>query len=248
MIIKTEDDLTYLKESGRICSLALKTGISSIKSDISTLEINNIVESVILDNGGKPAFLGYNAGEGPYPFATCVCINHQLVHAIPQKNVIVKKGDLVTIDVGVNFKGLITDSSNTIEVETNNEQFFLNTGRRALKAALKQAVALNHVEDISYEMQKEVEGAGFNVSLDLVGHGVGKKLHEEPQIPCYGRKGRGALLTKGLVIAIEIMYMKGKPTLVLGEDGFSFDTKDKSLSAQIEHTVVVTDKEPLILV
>ena len=109
-------------------------------------------------------------------------------------------------------------------------------------------MCLNHIGGISCEMHKAVEGAGFNVSLDLVGHGVGKKLHEEPQVPCYGKKGKGVVLTKGMVLAIEIMYMKGKPNLVLGEDGFSFDTKDKSLSAQIEHTVVVTDEDPIILV
>ncbi len=248
MIVKNDKDLNYLKESGRICKLALQTGISAIKPGLTTMEINDIVHKVIVDEGGKPAFLGYNAGEGPYPYATCVCINYQLVHAIPRTDAIIKKGDLVTIDVGVDFRGLITDSSNTIEVETNNEQFFLNTGRRALKAAVKQAKAYNKIGDISYEMQKEVEGAGFNVSLDLVGHGVGHKLHEEPQIPCYGHKGRGLQLINGMVLAIEIMYMKGSPKLVLGEDDFSFDTKDKSLSAQIEHTIVVTDKDPIILV
>lgn len=248
MLVTTSDQLKKITKSGEICKSALKKGLSFIKPGISTFELNKVVADYIKSQGAKAAFYGYNAGEGPYPFETCICLNHQLVHAIPSKKVIIKSGDLVTIDVGVIYEGHYTDSAYTVEVNSANEDYFLNTGKRSLKAAIKNAVVGKKIGDISSAMQKEVEASGFTVSLDLVGHGVGKALHEPPQIPCFGKKNTGQLLKEGEVLAIEVMYMKGKPALVLGEDGFSFDTKDKSLSAQFEHTIIVRDKKPQIIV
>jgi len=162
--------------------------------------------------------------------------------------VLVKKGDLVTIDVGVVYKGINTDTAYTVEVNSKKQTFFLNTGKKALKKAVNQAIVGNKIGDISFFMEDTALKAGFNVSYDLVGHGIGYKLHEPPQIPCYGRKHSGERLNENQVLAIEIMYMQGENTLALGKDGFSFDTKDKSLSAQFEHTVVVSKNKPIIIV
>lgn len=248
MILKTEEELQNYIIAGKIHKTALDEGIKCIYEGVSTFDINKKVASVIKDQGARPSFLGYNAGDGKYPFESCICINHQLVHALPSKNVIVKKGDIVTIDLGILYKGINTDGAYTVEVGSSNEQFFLNTGKRALKEGIKQAIVGKKVGDISSAMQKCVENAGFTVSVDLVGHGIGKKLHEPPQIPCFGKKGTGEILIKNMVIAVEIMYMKGQSPLVLGNDGYSFDTKDKSLSAQFEHTLIVSEKLPIVIV
>lgn len=248
MILKNKNDFNSYLIAGKIHKAALNEGLKSIVEGISTHEINKRLAEVIIKQGGRPSFLGYDAGDGPYPFESCISVNHQLVHALPSPNVIIKRGDIVTIDLGVLYRGINTDAAYTVEVGSSNEQFFLNTGKRALNMAIKQAVVGKKVGDISSAMQKCVEGAGFNVSVDLVGHGIGKKLHEPPQIPCFGKKGVGETLIKNMVIAIEVMYMKGKPSLVLGNDGYSFDTKDKSLSAQFEHTVVVSEKSPIVIV
>jgi methionyl aminopeptidase len=218
-----------------------------IKPGVNTLEIDAFIKKEIENQKGIPSFLNYDTRAGIYPYSSCIALNYQLVHTTPKKDVIIQNGDLVTIDLAVNYKGIHADTAYTIEVGTNNEEHFLNVGKRALKNALKAAKAGNKIGDISYEMQKEVEKFGFNVSYDLVGHGIGHKMWEPPQIPCFGQKGTGLKLEKSQALAIEIMYMKGSPRLKLGEDGFSMDTADKSLSAQFEHTIIVTDSNPIII-
>lgn len=249
MIIDNHKQLEALREGGKINKQILQQALEMAVPDISTYEIEKFVVKEMNRHGVIPSFLGYDAGDGPYPFATCIGINHQLVHTLPSKRAIIKKGDVVTIDMGVLHKGFHTDTAFTVEVGgTNDYKHFLTTGKKALKNAIRQAKTGNYTGDLSYEMQKTVESAGYNVSVDLVGHGIGKKLHEPPQVLCYGKRGTGDLLVKGMVLAVEIMYMAGNSDLTLGEDNFSLDTLDGSVSGQFEHTLVVGEKGPEILV
>ena len=249
MILNNIKQLQYLRQGGNINRSILEGALNIIRPNITTLDIETFVSKKIQEYEVQPAFLGYDAGDGPYPFATCVSVNHQLVHTLPSKKSKIKKGDLVTIDMGVIYKGLNTDTAYTVEVGNGHvHDVFLSAGKAGLNNALKKAKVGNRIGDLSYEMQKSAEGAGFNVSVDLVGHGIGKKLHEPPQIPCYGKKDTGERLKEGMVLAIEIMYMQGSPKLTIGEDGFSLDTFDGSLSAQFEHTVVIGKKGCEILV
>lgn len=247
MILTRKEQYNCYLECGKIAKEALVAGLNSIKVGSTTLEINNVCAKVIKKYNATPSFLNYNNGDGVYPFETCVCLNDELVHAIPSKYRIIKKGDLVTIDLGVFYKGLHTDLSYTKEVETKNHSFFLNVGKKALKRAINLAIVGKKIGDLSSEMQKTVEDSNFSVSVDLVGHGIGEKLHEKPQIPCFGKRNMGERLIEGMVLAVEIMYMMGKPDIKIGKDGFAYVTKDGSLSAQFEHTVIVQKGEPIIV-
>lgn len=247
MILKNKNDLKNLVKSGQISKSALSLAISSIEAGVKTIDIENKVHEHIKKQGGKPAFLGYDAGDGPYPFATCISVNNVLVHGLPSKYVI-QKGDIVTVDLGTIYNQIYTDTSYTIEVGTTEQSHFLNTGKKALKRAISQAISGNKIGDISYYMQHITESNGYTVSPDLVGHGIGKSLHESPQIPCLGKKNTGQKLVENQVLAIEIMYMKGKSALVMSEDNFGIETKDYSLSAQFEHTVLVKNNKPQIIV
>lgn len=249
MIIRNDQDLQNLRFGGKINKKILSETLGIIKPGISTMDIENFVIGRMKEFKVTPSFLNYNAGDGPYPFYTCVSINHQLVHTLPSDTAIIKEGDLVTVDMGVKYNGLHTDTAFTIEAGDTNKHFeFLKAGQKGLENALKRAVVGNRLGDVSYEMQKAVESAGFNVSRDLVGHGIGNKLHEPPQVLCYGRRGTGEALVKNQVLAIEVMYMEKDTRLVVGDDGFSLDTYDRGLSAQFEHTVVVKSGNCEILV
>ena len=247
MIAHNESQIAILKECGRIAKQALSEGMQAAEAGVSTLEINNVVEKTIRLLKGTPSFLGYATGDGSYPFATCTPVNYQLVHTLPSDKVILKVGDILTLDLGVFYGGFHTDVAHTIEIESSKNTRFLMAGKKALEKGLSATKAGNRVGDISFELQRVIESYGFNVSVDLVGHGIGKNLHEPPQIPCFGKKRSGELLEKGHVLAVEVMYMAGESGLVLGKDGFSLETRDKSLSAQFEHTLLVTDSAPLIL-
>lgn len=249
MIINNKADMENIIKGGQITRLVLDAALSVIKPGITTMHIEDTVVKTLKQQNATASFLGVNAGEGPYPFSCCVAVNHQLVHTLPSNEVVIKKGDLVTVDLGVKYKGIHTDTAYTIEVETKKQEYFLSVGKKALKQAVKAAKAGVKTGDISAVFQKIVEDAGFNVSIDLVGHGIGHKLHEPPQIPCFGQKGTGEVLKENMLVALEVMYMQGEPYLALGSDGFSFDTKDKSLSAQFENTILIQkDKEPVIIV
>jgi len=249
MIIEKKEQLEALREGGKINKKILHDALKKVVPGVSTYSINEFVVKEMNKANVKPSFLGYDAGDGPYPYSTCISINYHLVHTLPSKKSIIKDGDLVTIDMGVLHKGFHTDTAFTIEVGSNNNyKHFLASGKKSLKNALKKAKAGNYTGDLSYEMQKAVEGGGYNVSVDLVGHGIGRKLHEPPQVLCYGKKGTGDLLVKNMALAVEVMYMVGSPKLTIGSDGFSLDTYDGSISAQFEHTLVVGEKCPEILV
>ena len=227
--------------AGRISSAALKKALFLVKPGISLLELDKMAEKEILALGAVPAFKRVDG----YKYTTCINVNDGIVHGIPTEYRI-KKGDLVSVDLGAYYDGYNSDQCETVEVETSHHKDFLLTGKRALEKAIEQAIAGNRVGDISYAIQEEVVGAGYNVSRELVGHGVGKKLHEAPFVPCYGKKNRGPSLYDGQTLAIEILYMKGNYGIITDDDGWTIRTSDGSLSAVFEHTIGITSGEPLI--
>jgi methionyl aminopeptidase len=206
------------------------------------LEINNIAEKIILDAGAKPCFKGYD----DFPFATCINVNSGIVHGIPGGYKL-QNGDVVSVDLGVLYKGLNTDVSESFEVETDNESRFLETGKKALEKAIKACILGNHIGDISSAIQITIEGAGYSVSRDLAGHGVGRKIHEDPFIECFGRPRTGERLVEGMTLAIEVIYQKGRSELELAKDGWTLGTKDGSLSGLFEKSVALTRQGALVL-
>jgi methionyl aminopeptidase len=212
-----------------------------IQPGITTAELDRIAEDFIREHGGVPTSKGYRG----FPAATCISPNAMVVHGIPGSHRI-EEGDLISVDVGITLDGLVADSAYTYAVGEIDSatQRLLDIGRQALLAGITQARAGNRVGDISHAVQGVVEGAGFSVVRSLVGHGVGRSYHEEPQIPNFGEPGRGPLLQSGMTLAIEPMITAGGPDVYLHDDDWSISTKDGSMAAHFEHTVVVLEEGP----
>jgi methionyl aminopeptidase len=215
-----------------------------IRPGITTRELDEIADEYIRSQGGVPTSKGYKG----YPAAICISPNEMIVHGIPGRYRL-REGDVVTCDVGVTLDGLIADSAVTFPVgEIDPEaQRLLDVCQTALGAGIEQARVGNRVGDISHAVQEVVEEAGFSIVRALVGHGVGRSYHEEPQVPNFGFPGRGRPLVEGLTLAIEPMITAGSPHIVVADDGWSISTDDGSLSAHFEHTVAVTADGPRIL-
>lgn len=239
---KTLEEIKVMSLGGKISHNALKLAKEMCEVGVSLSEIDKAVEKFILSSKAECSFKMVPG----YHFATCININAGLVHGIPN-NYTIKKGDLVKIDLGTYFQGFHTDTSATVEVGTNKEEVFIKAGETAVLNAANACLVGNKLGDVSYEMQRAIESKGYTVSRSLVGHGIGKSLHEEPLIPPYGKKGTGMLLKEGLVFAIEIIYQKGNPEIKLLPDKWTIETKDGSLGGLHEHTVVITREGPQIL-
>lgn len=231
-----------MREGGKIARKAVDEAVRQAKVGMTTLELNNIAEKVIVDMGGMSCFKGY---EG-FPFATCINVNEGIVHGIPNEYKI-QQGDVVSIDLGVLYKGFNTDVSESFEMETDVQGKFLDTGRKALEYAISACVIGNKIGDISHTIQKTVESAGFSVSRDLAGHGIGREIHEDPYVECFGQPGKGLEIKEGMTLAIEVIYQKGLPKLRLAKDGWTLLTKDGSLSGLFEKSVAVTRQGALVL-
>lgn len=233
-----------MAEGGRMAGRVLKEALDLMRPGLTTQELNAFVQKRIASFGARPSFQGF---EG-YPFATCININEGIVHGLPGPYRI-RDGDLVSIDLGVLYKGFHTDVSWTKVVGQSNpeKEKFLAAGRLALEKSINQCRDGNWVGDISFAMQKIVEDSGYQVVRDLVGHGVGRQLHEEPQVPCYGRAGSGILLGSGMVLAIEVIYSQGSPKLRVLPDDWTMVTKDGKLSGLFEQTVAIVGTAPKIL-
>lgn len=231
-----------MRKSGAILSAALKRGLDSIKVGTTEIEVDGIITKEIYKLGGD---LSYKTVPG-YKYATCITVNDQVVHGIPKDRKF-ENGDLVSIDLAVMYKGWHTDAAWSILIGSDPEkEKFLNIGQEALWGAIKQAVPGNRVGDISNAIQFKVEGAGYKVVRSLVGHGVGRSLHEDPEIPGFGRSGQGAILKGGETLAIEVIYAKGSSEVVLDEDGWTFKTADSSWGGLFEMTIIV-GKNPEVL-
>ncbi len=231
-----------MRKSGAIAASALKKALQAIKVGVSELEVDKLAEEEIYRLGGD---LSYKSVPG-YNYATCVTVNEQVVHGIPTARKFVA-GDIVSVDLAVVYKGWHTDCAWSVLVDAGNwkleareeKEKFLEIGEEALQEGIAQAVAGNRVGDISAAIQSKVEGAGYSIVKSLVGHGVGRSLHEDPEIPGYGKKGAGHLLKRGMTLAIEVIYAKGGSEVVLEKDGWTFSTEDHSYAGLFEMSVVV---------
>jgi methionyl aminopeptidase len=245
MGIVTGSDLDLMKESGRIVRRALNEMASFIEPGVTTSEIESVGRKVIEAEGATPSFLGYNG----YPAAVCVSINNEVVHGIPSRERKVQDGDLVSIDAGAFKNGFHGDAADTIVVGIADHRAMLlvRTVYEARDKGIEVAIPGNTLGDIGSAIQNHVEAQGFSVVRALVGHGIGRKLHEPPQVPNFGRPGRGMKLTEGLTIAIEPMINVGGYRVRTLLDNWTIVTADGSLSAHAEHSIVVCGLEPLIL-
>ncbi len=243
--LKTPQDIMRIKESGRIIAEIFKRLSRVSLEGHSTLEIDEFIENIILKSHARPSFQTV----ANYNHATCISVNNEVVHGIPSKDKIIKKGDIVKIDIGVVKNGYFADACNTYAIKPITK----NAGKLIFvtKESLKKAVGLLHpgtrIGDVGSEIQTYVEQNGFSVVRDFTGHGVGFALHEHPGVPHYGKKGKGKVLREGMVIAVEPMVNQGSFEVDILEDGWTVVTSDGKLSAQFEHTIAVTEMGPQIL-
>jgi methionyl aminopeptidase len=244
IVRKSRQEIEGMARAGELVAETIAVVGEHVQPGITTGELDRIAEEFIREHGGVPTSKGYRG----FPAATCISPNAMVVHGIPGDHR-VEEGDLISVDVGITLDGLVADSAYTFgvgEIDPDSQRL-LEAGKRALAAGIEQARAGNRVGDISHAVQQVVEGEGFSVVRSLVGHGVGRNYHEEPQIPNFGEPGRGPLLQAGMTLAIEPMITAGEPDVYLHEDEWSISTQDGSMAAHFEHTVAVTDGPPLIL-
>ena len=233
-----------MARAGRVVADTLTRLAEHVRPGVTTAELDAVAEEFIVSQGGYPTFKGYRG----YPAATCISPNDMVVHGIPGPYAL-EDGDILSVDVGVTLGGFVGDSAYTFavgEISPETERL-LDTCQAALAAGVEQCRSGHRLSDISHAIQKVTEEAGFSVVRSLVGHGVGRSMHEDPQIPNYGPAGRGPLLAEGMVFAIEPMINAGGPDVVVHDDEWSISSKDGSLSAHFEHTVAVAEEEPRIL-
>ncbi len=237
IIVKSKEEIRLIEKACKIAAGALEMLSQVIRPGIKTKELEDYAEAYIRAKGGIPAFKGYRG----YPASICVSINNQVVHGIPSERVI-KEGDIVSIDLGVVYEGYYGDAARSYAVEPVNERQrrLLEVAERALYIGIEKARPGNRVGDISAAIQNYVEKNGFSVVRAFVGHGVGRFLHEEPQVPNFGRPGRGPRLREGMTIAIEPMVNEGSPDVIILDDGWTAVTADGGYSAHFEHTVAIT--------
>ncbi len=244
IIRKSPDELERMGRAGRIVAETLALVGEHARAGVTTAELDELAEEFIDGQGGYPTFKGYRG----YPAATCISPNSMIVHGIPGPHELAD-GDILSVDVGVTLDGFVADSAFTFPIgEISDEaERLLEAGQAALVAGIEQCRPGNRLSDISHAVQHVTEQAGFSVVRSLVGHGVGRSMHEDPQIPNYGQPGRGPVLAEGMTFAIEPMINAGGPDIVVHDDEWSISTADGSLSAHFEHTVAVTATGPRIL-
>jgi methionyl aminopeptidase len=244
--LKSGREIDLMAQGGRILSDTLRTLRDHVRPGVSTAELDALAESFIRGHdGATPAFKGLYG----FPGSICASINDEIVHGIPSKKRVLKEGDVVSLDVGVGYKGFFTDSAITVAVGSVDARTdkLLTVTARALQAGIAAATVGNHIGDIGAAVQGVVETAGFSVVRDLVGHGIGVEFHEEPQVPNYGKPKRREKLVPGLTLAIEPMVNAGGPATRTLQDRWTIVTADGSRSAHFEHTVAITEDGPKVL-
>ena len=243
--LKTDEEIELMRAANQLVGKTLGELAKYIKPGVSTLQLDQIAETFIRDHGAEPAFLGY----GGFPNSLCTSVNDQVVHGIPSAKAVLNEGDIISIDCGTFLNGFVGDSAYTFCVGEVTEEIkrLLRTTKDALYEGIREAVAGHRVGDIGHAVQSFCETRGFSVVRELVGHGIGKKMHEEPEVPNYGRKGHGALLRNGMCICIEPMINMGVKNIVFEKDGWTVRTKDRKMSAHFEHCVAIRPEGPMIL-
>jgi len=243
--IYTEKEVGVMAEGGKILAKIIKEIAKQVKPGIFTEYLDKVAEDLIFQYGAEPAFKGFNN----YPATLCTSINEEIVHAVPSKRIL-KNGDILTLDLGIKYKGYCTDMAITLPVGKIDKKAkkLIQVTKKALEIAIKQCKSSNHLGDIGWAIQNYVEKKGFNVIRDLVGHGIGKNVHEDPQVLNYGPStGLGIKLKPGMVLALEPMVSTGDYKIEKTEDSFGYRTKDRSLTSHFEHTVAITKKGAKVL-
>ena len=235
--IKTPQEVSIMAESGKILATVLGQIATMVRPGISTMELDRAAEALILQLGAKPAFKGYDK----FPYTLCASVNDIIVHGLPSEKPLVQ-GDIVGLDLGVIYQGYYSDMAVSVpvgEVSFDAKRLLMVT-KKAMKLGIKKARPGNTTGDIGNTIQRYVEDQGYGLVRDLCGHGIGKKLHEDPQVPNYGQRHKGAQLKEGMVICIEPMVTMGDYRLTQAGDGYGYATKDGSLAAHFEHTIAIT--------
>ncbi|MDH6341648.1 methionyl aminopeptidase [Parabacteroides sp. PFB2-12] len=243
--LKTDEEIELMREANQLVGKTHGELAKHIAPGVSTLQLDKIADEFIRDHGAVPAFLGYNG----YPFSICTSVNDQVVHGMPSEKVILHEGDIVSVDIGTTLNGFTGDSAYTFcvgEVSPEVKQL-LKTTKESLYKGIEQAVEGNRIGDIGYAVQSYCEAKGYSVVRELVGHGIGKNMHEEPEVPNYGRRGYGTLLRNGMCICIEPMINMGRKNVVMEKDGWTIRTRDRQYSAHFEHCIAIRPEGPQIL-
>ncbi len=244
--LKSPEDIEKIRQAGQIINLVFEILKGKIRPEIDTLSLDNLIEDFIRSHNARPAFKGYRG----YPAASCISVNDEVVHGIPSRDKVLKDGDIVGIDIGVELGGYYADAAYTFGVGSvaEEDKRLMEATYNALMNAINKAKTAKYIGDISYTIQRTVEKAGFSVVRDFIGHGVGFEIHEPPSVPNYGRPGTGERIRPGLVIAIEPMVNAGTWEVDIDrEDKWTVRTKDRKKSAHYEHTIAILEKGVIIL-
>jgi methionyl aminopeptidase len=249
--IKTEEEIDLIRQSSLLVGKTLGEISRRIGPGVNTLELDRVAEEFIRDHGGIPAFKNYqnNPEVSPYPYTLCISVNDEVVHGMPGPEKILKEGDVASVDCGVLMNGYFGDSAFTFGIGeiAPSKKRLLTVTRESLMKGIEKAIAGNTLGDIGHAIQYHVETNGFSVVQEMVGHGIGKDLHEPPEIPNYGKKGKGVKLEERMVFAIEPMVNQGRRKIFQARDGWTILTADRSVSAHFEHTVVIRKDKAEIL-
>ena len=246
VILKSAREVEHMRRAGKVVRQVLNTVRDLVKPGATTLDLENAAEAKLKELGAKAAFKGYHG----YPCVLCTSVNHEVVHGIPSKSRVLKEGDIVSIDCGAIVDGFYGDAAITVPVGAKIDgktQRLLAATQASLQAAIETVKPGATLGDIGAAVQEVVEAQGFSVVRDFVGHGIGTRMHEDPQVPNYGERGRGMKLREGMVLAIEPMVNAGKPGVEVLKDGWTAVTEDGSMSAHFEHTVAVTATGAMVL-
>jgi methionyl aminopeptidase len=245
MITQDPKEIEILRQGGQILAGVLELVAGQVKPGVSAFDLDQLAESEIKKRGAVPSFKNYRAvdGDPPFPGSLCVSVNDEVVHGIPGKDKILKDGDIVGLDLGVQFQGLFTDAAVTVPVGRVDEKYLtlIKATRESLEAGLAAVKSGNYTGDVGFAIESAAKKYGFQVVRELVGHGVGKAVHEEPEIPCFGTEKTGTKLLIGMVIAVEPMVNEGGWKVYFTQDHWTIKTLDRGRSAHIEHTVLITD-------
>ena len=250
IFLKTEDEIELMRRANRLVGLTLAELARHIKPGVTTLQLNKVADEFIRDHGAIPTFLGYPNPYGkPFPASICTSVNDVVVHGIPDSKTVLRDGDIISVDCGTLLEGFNGDSCYTFCVGevTEDVRTLLHTTRQALYQGIENAVAGHHLGDISSAVQDHCESHGYGVVRELTGHGIGRKMHEDPQVPNYGRRGNGVLLKQGMCLAIEPMITMGDRNVYMDPDRWTIRTRDGKPAAHFEHTIAVRRGEAEIL-
>lgn len=252
---KSKQEIAFLREGGKILSEALgaaaELAMKATRQKVTTKDLDRLAEQVVRDHGAEPAFLNYRPDDYdmPFPASLCTSVNDQIVHGFPNNNVVLKDGDVVSLDLGVKYKGLITDSAITVIIGKVDDKTskLVETTKQCLEKGIEQLKAGNTLGDFGYVVDQHAAENGFVTVWGLVGHGVGYDVHEPPQIPNYGKPGKGLVLEEGMVLALEPMLTFKSRDIVMDPNGYTFSTKDGAVAAHFEHTVAITKNGNIVL-